>query len=313
MQSKILLFGASGKQGTCCLESMLNHEKFSQVEKVRLFCRHSNDRLESLISRSRGKFELFTGNIADQSKVNEAMNGMQCCVLIQNPGEYNQDFNEGSRLELEYGKTVVDSAAQNNVSNFVLSSWASACSAKEVPHFQSKCKLETYLKEKESSFQNFNLVRPCWFMENLEWEEEFSNPIRNEQKLRLPLKANTNLPMCSAHDAGRALTECALDPSKLSHHNNIVEICGDVQKCEDMARMLNCQFEECRPQDLQNPAYQKMYEYLQTEPIRPDMEFCKTCIPNMKTFQQFCSQSSLMEKSRPQVGKEQAAAGVSRT
>ncbi|KAL0245349.1 hypothetical protein GEMRC1_009428 [Eukaryota sp. GEM-RC1] len=309
----ILVFGASGKQGTSLLESLLSHDNFSTVGKVRCFCRHSNDQLQDVVSRSNNKFEVFEGNIANHENVRHALQDMDTVCLIQNPKEYADNVTEGASLEFEYGKRVIDQAISSNVQNFVLTSWAACCSAKEVPHFQSKGGLESYLRDNGKC--NKSIVRPTWFMENLLFEEELSQPLRSQKKLCLPLSPNVKLPMCSIRDCGRAEADCCLDPQKLSHHNGVIEICSDIKTPQEMARILGCSFEQTSWNQFSDEAFQKMYQYLASEPIKPDQEFCKSCWSNMMTFENFASQTGLQQEKRGEriEGQTERGAGVSRT
>ncbi|KAL0220516.1 hypothetical protein RCL1_000566 [Eukaryota sp. TZLM3-RCL] len=314
---RICIIGGSGKQGTNLLNALTSHQQFRNVEKIRVFCKHSNQQLDQIRQKIGDKLEVFTGDLNSpqhEQDVRHCLEGCDTCVLIQNPTDYNSDLKRGSEMEVQHGKKLIEMCTQLNVKNFVYSSWAACCAAKEldVPHFHSKCQLEQWLQSKKSSFDSFSICRPTWFMENIIYDEDIKRSLQQDHVLRLPLRANTKLPCCSITDVGRVLADCCLDPQKLSHHNNIVEIVSEILTPEEMARQLNCRFEECDRSKLE-PAFNRMYEFLQREPIRPDVNFCRECFGQFLSFQQFAQRSNLVSKETTRPQESRAEAGISRT
>ncbi|KAL0244849.1 hypothetical protein GEMRC1_008931 [Eukaryota sp. GEM-RC1] len=311
----ILLFDASGRQGTNFLEGLRHHAKFNKVAKVRCFCSHETPHLRSLISQSNGKYELFLGDLRNEENIQQSMNGMDTVCLLLNPKEYGKNLNEGSSAELQLGMKIIDMANQAGVFNFVYGgSQAACCSAVTVPHYHSKCKIESYLRD-HGTFSRKNIVRASWLMENLIYDESVANSIRQEKKLRLPLTGDCPLFMCSIRDVARVQASCCLIPGELEHHNGIIEVVSDRKTPNEMAQRLGCTFEQRPMSELSDSAYQQQYEYLQSQPVHPDIDYCSKCFPNLVDFDRFINSTgwnNFIEKGVEALQQEQRATGISR-
>ncbi|MCP5090469.1 MAG: NmrA/HSCARG family protein [Gammaproteobacteria bacterium] len=152
----ILVTGATGTQGGAVARELLN-----RGYAVRGLTRNSqSDRAKAT---SKIGVEMVQGDFDDAASLAAAMDGVHGVFAVTDFWEHGYD------KEIRHGKQLVDAALAASVEHFVFTSVASADEDTGIPHFESKCKIEIYLRD---SGIGFSIVRPVEFMDNVRYFRE---------------------------------------------------------------------------------------------------------------------------------------------
>jgi uncharacterized protein YbjT (DUF2867 family) len=206
----ILVTGATGRQGGAVYQH-LQKKGF----KLRALVRDPNsNQARQLMGNGQ---EVFQGSFDDPESVMRAMDGVYGVFSVQ----------PYSAKEIQQGVAVIEAAKRQGVSHFVYSSVGAADEETGIPHFESKAKVEEYLR---SSGLLYTIVRPVFFMEN--WWRGFGESIRNGQ-LQQPLSPTANLQMIAVDDIGAFAVLAFADPGKWK--NRTFSLAGDALSMQQIA------------------------------------------------------------------------------
>jgi uncharacterized protein YbjT (DUF2867 family) len=200
----ILVCGASGQQGGSVMRSLLR-----QGQKVRALTRDPSKR-EGL--KSLGADVVF-GDLTDRSSLEKAFEGIKKVYLVTT-------MEKGLETEVAQGYAVADVAKAAGVDHLVFSSVAGADKHTGIPHFETKWKVERYIK---SLGIPATIIRPVFFMEN--FASPWMLPAIQKGKLALPMKPNRKLHMVSVKDIGEFVAAAFLNPQKFI--GQTIELAGD--------------------------------------------------------------------------------------
>lgn len=134
------------------------------------------------------------------ASVGEALAGAHTVFLVTNYWEHLDP-----EREYQEGQNVADAAKEANVSHLIFSSLyhimdASAGSLLNVPHFDTKANIETYIREKGIPA---TFVLPGYFMSNLLKELQMDED--GTYHLRLPITEKAAFPLFDVADTGKVL------------------------------------------------------------------------------------------------------------
>lgn len=147
---KILVIGATGKQGYAVVQALLEKEY-----SVRAFTRNKdNERLNALDSE---RLEIFEGDLNSEEDLRRAMNGVDGVYSVQ---PINRD---DVQVELQQGRNIINSAVAQDIEHIVYSTAGGVNRDRTGPHFEVLAQLENELAE---SGLNYTLVKPSFFMDN---------------------------------------------------------------------------------------------------------------------------------------------------
>jgi len=206
----ILVTGATGRQGGAVYQH-LQKKGF----KLRALVRDPNsNQARQLMGNGQ---EVFQGSFDDHDSVMRAMDGVYGVFSVQ----------PHSAKEIQQGVAVIEAAKRQGVSHFVYSSVGAADEETGIPHFESKAKVEEYLR---SSGLQYTIVRPVFFMEN--WWRGFGESIRNGQ-LQQPLSPTANLQMIAVDDIGAFAALAFEHPGKW--RNRTFSLAGDELSMQQIA------------------------------------------------------------------------------
>jgi uncharacterized protein YbjT (DUF2867 family) len=206
----ILVTGATGRQGGAVYQH-LQEKGF----KLRALVRDPNsNQARQLMGNGQ---EVFQGSFDDPESVMRAMDGVYGVFSVQ----------PYSAKEIQQGVAVIEAAKRQGVSHFVYSSVGAADEETGIPHFESKAKVEEYLR---SSGLLYTIVRPVFFMEN--WWRGVGESIRNGQ-LQQPLSPTANLQMIAVDDIGAFAVLAFADPGKWK--NRTFSLAGDALSMQQIA------------------------------------------------------------------------------
>ncbi len=146
----VLVTGATGQQG-----GALAHRLLDKGHKVRAFTRKPESPA-ALKLKNRGA-QIVTGSFTDQKSLEHALSGVEALFAMSTFWEAGIDG------ETHQGQALANAAKVMQVKHFVFTSVASADQQTGIPHFDSKYKIEQYLKELNLPY---TIIAPVYFMEN---------------------------------------------------------------------------------------------------------------------------------------------------
>ncbi|KAL2819723.1 hypothetical protein BJX63DRAFT_360389 [Aspergillus granulosus] len=160
-KSKLVVFGATGQQGSSILITVLNHPELSKKYSLRGITRNASGS-KALALAEKG-IELVEADLDDPSSLPRAVEGAHTIVLITET-RYEADL---KAREFRHAKSVADAAVSAGV-EFLIFSTAVHCARLwdngPVDQFDSKAEIEGYIRSLplKSAF-----IAPGMFMTNL--------------------------------------------------------------------------------------------------------------------------------------------------
>ncbi len=203
----ILVTGATGRQGGAVASQLV-----ASSWRVRALVR-SPEKPAARALALKG-IELAAGDLNDRASVDRAMEGAYgvFCVLAWREA--------GIESEIQQGKRVADAAKAAGVNHFVYSSVSGADRSTGIPHFESKRKIEDYLRE---IGLRVTIFRPVFMMYNFNTPEAHASILRGV--LTMALKPDRPLQMLAAEDLGVFVNMAFENPS--DYMAKAIELAGD--------------------------------------------------------------------------------------
>lgn len=210
----VLVTGAAGRQGGSVTEHLI-----SAGFPVRVLVRDPNKpRATELADKGA---DLFKGDLDDPASLGWALEGVYGVFSVQN------FFQAGYEGEIRQGISLADAAGAARVSHFVYSSVGSAHRNTGISHFESKSRIEEYVR---SLGIPYTIVRPVFFMHN--WEG------MREQILGgafpSPLSPETALQQLAVEDLGAFVAETFAAPDRWLGQE--ADLAGDELTMPEVAR-----------------------------------------------------------------------------
>ncbi len=147
----ILVTGATGRQGSAVIQRLLARDF-----PVRALTRNP-DKPQARALAGHGT-EVMRGDLNDPDSLTRALGGVYGVFSVQTPAEH------GAAVEVRQGINLADAAKRSRASHFVYSSVGSADRNTGIPHFDSKARVEDYVR---GTGLKYTIFRPVFFMENL--------------------------------------------------------------------------------------------------------------------------------------------------
>jgi len=269
----VLLIGGTGKQGRC----VTNHFFANKQWKLKILTRKPEGALAKEFA-SKGA-EICKGDLHQKETVDAAMTGCNAVFMCLEPWEIG-----GVVAETRIGKEVVDLALKHKIEHFIYTSVASSQDNTGIPHFESKWKIEQYLK---NSGLACTIIKPVSLMEILlAYKDEIAKGI-----LPLPVKSNTKLQMVACDDIGYCVIT-ALN-NKKEWEGKCIELAGDEMTAGECAKELNCKFEEVHLDKVPTPEMKAMYQWFNDKGFKVDIAALRKTYPNIHTFKKWISTVNL--------------------
>ncbi len=218
MEHTVLVTGATGKQGGAVAHYLLKYGW-----KVRALTR-SPEKVEAMILQSGGA-RIIKGDLDDPASLRTALSGVYGVFSVQNSWEH------GVEKEVKQGMTIADESKRANVAHFIYSSVGSAHRNTGIPHFESKWKIEKYVR---STGLRTTILRPAFFMENLLASDTLSSIVNGI--LSLGLDPEKPLQMIAVDDIGAFAALAFEDPDE--YIGKDIDIAGDELTGLRMAEIL---------------------------------------------------------------------------
>lgn len=219
----ILVTGATGNQGGAVALHLLQ-----QGFRVRTLTRDPEKPAAKALSVQGA--EVVQGNLDDSASIEQALEGVYGVFSVQN------FFEAGYEGEIRQGITLADAALAAGVRHFVYSSVGSAHRKTQIPHFETKWRIEEHLRQIAIPH---TVLRPVAFNYSLN-EPEFRNSILNGV-LALPLSPNTRQQQLSEDDYAAFVAIALEHPDKWLGRS--LDVASDeltmLQMTETFSRVIN--------------------------------------------------------------------------
>ncbi len=150
-KKRVLVTGATGQQGGAVVNALLRAE-YSVVGMTR-----NPDSEKALDLKNKG-VEIVSGNFTDLVSLYSAVKSVDVVFAMSTP------FEQGTDAETAQCKALVQVVADAGVEHLVFNSVGSADQNTGIPHFDSKYRVELFIKEVGI---NATIVAPVFFMDNL--------------------------------------------------------------------------------------------------------------------------------------------------
>ncbi len=211
----ILVTGATGQQGGAVMRSLS-----AQGWKVRVLVRDPAKPAAQRLAKN--NIELIQGDLFTPTSLDEALKGVYGVFSVQSPAE------KGVGGEIVQGKFLADAAQKAQIQHFVYSSVGGAERESGIPHFESKWQVEKHIRVLGLPA---TILRPVFFMDN--FASYFGTPIKQQNKLILPLHRETRLQMIATENIGSFAALAFEQPT--SFIGKALEIAGDELNMTELA------------------------------------------------------------------------------
>ncbi|HYT01053.1 MAG TPA: NmrA/HSCARG family protein [Thermoplasmata archaeon] len=169
------------------------------------------------------------GDLTDAASLAAALRGVDGFFLMTTPfGPY---FSVDTEMEIRQGTTGIDAARAARTPHLILASVGSADEGTGIPHFESKAKVEQYLKGTDL---RYTITRPVAFMDSL-MSPWMADAIRSGILAR-PMPPTTRQQLVAVKDIGEIVARAFDRPDKAS--GKTVDLAGDEVTVEEQARKL---------------------------------------------------------------------------
>jgi len=212
----ILVTGATGRQGGAVARTLMTHGW-----KVRALVRDPSTPAAQQLAKN--TIELIKGDLFTTASLEEALRGVYGVFSVQ-----TSDAEHGIGGEIIQGKLLVDAAHRAQIQHFVYSSVGGAERESGIPHFESKWQIEKHIR---ALGLPATIIRPVFFMDN--FTSYFGEPIKQQNKLILPLHQDTRLQLIATEDIGSFAALAFEQPTGFL--GKALEIAGDELSMTELA------------------------------------------------------------------------------
>jgi len=190
----VVVIGATGTQGGSVVDFLLRDGSF----RVRGVTRNlKSDKATALTKRG---VEVVSGDMDDIPSLVAALEGGDYLFGVTNVWEH------GPEKETQEGKNLVDAAKQVGIKHFVFSTLDHSY----VPHFESKAKVDDYLKE--SGISRTSLYTSVFYENFL--QGTLLKYASGQWVFSIPITPDSQIPFYSAMDIGGWVVPALKDPKK---------------------------------------------------------------------------------------------------
>jgi len=182
---KALVIGATGHQGGAVARMLLE-----RGHKVRAFTRREESADAEGLRRLGA--EVVHGDLNDRMSIERAAMGCDAIFAMCTP------YENGPEGETRYGINCADAAKNVKCRHLVYSSVANADKQTGIPFFDSKYRIEQYIRNVGVPY---TIVAPAYFMENI--LSSMVKPELEQGRLSLPLPGDRKLQQLALRDLAR--------------------------------------------------------------------------------------------------------------
>lgn len=290
---KILITGATGKQGGAVIDALLSSGSSFQI--LALTRNASSRSAQSLASKP--NVTVVEGDSSSPASVFKAHSPIHAVFSVTIPGKAGAE--EGQ------AKPLIDESVKNGVDHFVFTSvdrggpGRSERNPTNIEHFASKHRIEEYLKEKSEngSKMAFTILRPVCFMDNLTPDfigRSFASMWRGV--------ANKPLQLVSVHDIGNFAAKAFLNPE---YKGKAISLAGDELTIEDGRKIFKETMGHAMPESfgfvgiglkLVMKELGTMFKWFETDGYGADVLALRKEEPALQDFSNWLKESSKFSK-----------------
>ncbi|MFB3892864.1 MAG: NmrA/HSCARG family protein [Phycisphaerae bacterium] len=284
----ILVTGATGHQGGAVARCLL-----ADGWQVRILTRDPGKAVARELA-GRGA-TISKGDLNDRASVDLAIKGCHGVFSVQD------FYTAGEQGEVRQGCLLADAAKTAGVKHFVYSSVGSANRNTGIPHFETKYKIEQYIRYLDLPY---TILRPAFFYENfLTWNKDAIL----SGKLSLPMPADTRLQMISVEDIGGFAAAAFANPDK--YLGRSIDIAGDELTMTEVAALLSSAlgrkvtYEPAPIEQIRArmPELALMYEWFVRIGYDVEIASLRRLRPQMMTFETWLNQSEFAKAGKEAV------------
>ncbi len=211
----IVVSGATGKQGGAVARHLL-----ANGHRVRALTRNPSKPAAQALAAAGA--EVVQADLEDRASLDAALSDAAGLYSVQ-------DFLEaGVEAEVRQGMTLTSAAAASGVEHIVCTGASTMDRATEVPHLDSKWKVERALR---ATGKTWTVFRPAAFMDNWEWDQA---SILETGTVYYPMHAQMPYAQVACDDIGRMVAQAFEQPTLWA--NRAAPITGDVSTMADIAQ-----------------------------------------------------------------------------
>ena len=236
----ILVTGATGQQGGAVARALL--QKGQRVKAL------TRDPDKAAVLKELG-IDLVKGDLSDTASLETALQGVDGVFGV------TTFFEKGMEGEVQQGINLANASAKHKIKHFVFTSVGSANRGTNIPHFETKWKIEQHIRSLKLPA---TILRPVWFMEN--FGTYF--PPTPEGVLSLPLHPETVLHMIAVDDIGEFGATAFLKPDLFL--GQAIDLAGDALTMPEVATLLT----QAKGQSI---TFQQLPDNVALEKMGPDM------------------------------------------
>lgn len=298
---RILITGATGKQGGAVISALLNAPPSPPFH---------------LVALTRDSKSTHATALAQKANVSVLEGDLNDCEAIfkSSPdpfyGVFSVQVPLKPKVEEQQGKDLVDAAAANGVRHFVYTSAdrggpeRSDKDATEVKHFASKYNIETHLKrvaEERGGRMKWTIVRPVAFMENLT-PDFFGRAFASMWQLN---GMDSKLQLVSAKDTGVLVADAFKNPD--TYTGQAISLATDeltLREANDIFKhVLGSDMPTTYPfvgrliKLLLREQLGVMFDWFKTDGFGADPNAWKTRFPEMQDFEKWLREESRFKTS----------------
>ncbi|GAA5882602.1 hypothetical protein JCM3774_002738 [Rhodotorula dairenensis] len=277
MTSRILIVGATGKQGSAVLRSL---RALPSPPKLRALTRN----VDSPVARSLKQqgVEVVKGSLDDVASLTKALQNVDAAFLVSLiPGK-------GDVAEDQQGYNFIQAAQATNLPFVVFTSVSDATPTCGVPHFETKAKIELALKE---SGIPHAVVAPVAFYDNFTRNHSWAN-FGSMGFFGAALKGK-EIQMVAVDDIGEVAARMLTEPT--TYNDQRIKLAGDALTMAQV-RDAFARHEQKKVRMAAVPAFmlkvlphdaQHMFKWFVTDGFTADPAAVRTEFPSVRTFEQW--------------------------
>lgn len=276
----ILVLGGTGRQGGAVARELLRRGR-----SVRALVRDPGKE-EAQALRAAGAV-LVGGDLDDEASLLAAMadvHGVFSVQTFRGPG--------GVEAEERQGRAVADAAVQAGVRHFVYSSVGGADRDTRVPHFESKLRIERYLRTLDLPT---TVLRPVMFHDVL--LDIPPRPVEGELVLSMWLDPETSVQLIATSDIGAFAADAFESPD--AWIGRVVEIAGDELTGPQMAAAFEAvsgvptRFQQLPIEPLRaaRADLANMFDWFERDGYRADLPELRRIRPDLVTLEAWLSEN----------------------
>jgi uncharacterized protein YbjT (DUF2867 family) len=256
----VLVFGATGTQGGAVARELL-----ARAVPVQALVRDPHSERAQALANSGA--QLVPGDLRDERSLARAMSGAPVAYAITTP------FEDGADAEVRQGEAIIRAAVEARLPWLIFASVAAAGRA-EVPHFQSKARIEARLRDASVPW---TVVAPSYFYENVTG----SRAAIVQGLLPLPMPVDKPLHQVGLRVLG-AVVAAILDRRE-EHLSERVEIAADAPTPTGMATALGARAVETPLAELRerSPDLAALYAFLAADGYGIDVRVVRARYPEV--------------------------------